>query len=105
MLHSLATKSKVLRLATMKPLHLLLILLSLTTNALGLSSVAVPNAYWSTYENQTFNHNVIQAFARLNSTWSLEICSFTTLEDLASILSGQSALFSNATHVAKYTDY
>lgn len=54
----------------MKPLHSLLILLFLITNALGLSRVAVPDTYSSTYDNWTFNHNVIQAFARLNGTWS-----------------------------------
>lgn len=89
----------------MKPLQSLLIFPFLISSALGLSRVAVPNASSSLYENQTFNHNVIEAFARLNGPWSPEIRSFTTLEDLASILSGQSAVLSNATHVSRYTDY
>ncbi|KGO66152.1 Glycoside hydrolase, family 71 [Penicillium expansum] len=88
----------------MKPLHSLLILPFLIINTLGLSPVAVPDTYSSTYENRTFNHNVIQAFARLNGTWSPKIRSYTTLEDLASILSGQWAFLGNATKSSAYTD-
>jgi hypothetical protein len=88
----------------MKPLHSLLLLASLIPNALGLSRVAVPGTYSSTYQNRTFNYNVIQAFAHLNGTWTPEIRSYTTLEDLASILPGQSAFLSNATNYSNYTD-
>lgn len=87
----------------MKPPHSLLILAFSITNALGLSRVAVPGTYSSTYENRTFNHNVIQAFAHLNGTWSPEIRSYTTLEDLASILPGQSAFLGNTTEYSNYT--
>lgn len=89
----------------MKPLQSLLILPFLITNALGLSPVAVPDISWSASENQTFNHNVIQAFARLNGTWSSEIRSYTTLEDMASILSGQSAVLNNAIQSSTYTHH
>ena len=88
----------------MKPLHSLLILPFFIINALGLSPVAVPDISSSTYENRTFNHNVIQAFARLNGTWSPKIRSYTTLEDLVNILSWQWAFLGNTTKSSAYTD-
>ncbi|GES56905.1 alpha-1,3-glucanase/mutanase [Aspergillus terreus] len=86
----------------MKPLHSLWIFPLLITHALSLSPVAVPNIYSSAEENRTFNYDVIQAFARLNGTWTPEIRSFTTLEDLASIPSKPSTSSSNATHSSTY---
>lgn len=87
----------------MKPLHSLLIFALFIANTLCLAKVAVPEAHSSSYENRTFNHNVIGAFARLNTTWSPKILSYTTFEDLASILSLQSGSFSNASNSSIHT--
>ena len=89
----------------MKSLHSLLILPFLIKNALGISPVAVPDAYSSAYENRIFNYNIIRAFSRLNGTWSPEIRSYTTLEDLASILAGESAFLRNATQYSNHTNH
>jgi hypothetical protein len=80
----------------MKPLRTVLLLLFLITKTLSYSPVAVPGVSASTYQNQTFYRNIIQAFDRLNGTWSPEIRSYKTLEDLAKVLSTQTAFHSNA---------
>ncbi|KAJ5165678.1 Glycoside hydrolase family 71 [Penicillium coprophilum] len=71
-------------------------------NALCLATVVVPDISSSTSENRTFSHNVIQAFARLNGTWSPKIRSYTTFEDLAKVLSWHSAYLGNATNSSTY---
>lgn len=88
----------------MKPLHSLLIFLLFTANKFCFARVLIPDTHSSTYQNRTFNDNVIKAFARLNGTWSPNILSYTTFEDMASILSLQSVSFGNITNSSIHTN-
>lgn len=88
----------------MKPLRSLLLLLFLITRTISYSPVAVPDASASTYQNQTFYRNVIQAFDRLNGPWSPEIRSYKTLEDLAKILSTQTSFHNNAANSSTFAN-